>query len=165
MTTTWETTRVRHGTASGWNLHKKLGERACDACAAGKSKYDQSRKAVPVYTIMSRLRGSAQQRAFAALRDQYPEQYRAAYLEARRDLLEERADEIAVARAETHSDADSQMATIFANLHAVLDPDATDRWLATPVKNMGGRTPQELLDAGKLTRVLQLTSYLDPSFG
>ena len=80
---------TRHGTNSGWTKHKKLGERACDACTRAKQEYDKRRKAIPEQTRLNRLNASAQGRAEARLRRMYPEDYAALYAEEKARLVEE----------------------------------------------------------------------------
>ena len=55
---------------------------------------------------------------------------------------------------------------ILQNLHRVLEPSATGRWLETPIPELGGTTPLEMFAHGQLDDLLSVTqSYLDPSFG
>ncbi|TFC19718.1 DUF2384 domain-containing protein [Cryobacterium algoritolerans] len=57
------------------------------------------------------------------------------------------------------------VAEITRNLHGVLKPSATTRWMNTSVPDLNGKTPMDLIKRGQLTPVLALTqSYLDPSF-
>lgn len=69
------TSRVRHGTPSGWRLHKELGQHPCDACYQAKSEYDHRRKAIPEETRKSRLSARAQAKASTELRHQHWEEY------------------------------------------------------------------------------------------
>lgn len=57
------------------------------------------------------------------------------------------------------------IAELLENLHAVLNPKATARWLRTSIKALNGRTPLDLLTRGDTEPVLRLTaSYRDSSF-
>ena len=51
-------------------------------------------------------------------------------------------------------------------LNAVLQPDATGRWLRTPILDLGGKTPLEISKRPRgADRLVELTrSYTDPSF-
>jgi hypothetical protein len=57
------------------------------------------------------------------------------------------------------------VAEMLDNLHSVLKPRATGRWLRTNIPDLGGRTPLEVAASGGLPRVRDLTArYRDPSF-
>lgn len=75
----WQTTTRRHGTQSGWALHKELGEQPCDPCYQAKAAYDQRRKTAPGEVAASRLRARAQRRAHQTLAQLNPTLYRALY--------------------------------------------------------------------------------------
>ena len=60
----------------------------------------------------------------------------------------------------------SFVARILSNLDKVLEREAAPKWLRTPVRDLGGRTPADLIRRNNLDPILTLTeSYLDPSFG
>lgn len=51
------------------------------------------------------------------------------------------------------------------NLHSVVKPKATGRWLRTKIPDLDGRTPLDVVAAGGHSRVRDLTArYRDPSF-
>jgi uncharacterized protein (DUF2384 family) len=57
------------------------------------------------------------------------------------------------------------LAEILINLHRVLRPEATNRWLNTPIPDLGTRTPLEVIRRNDAGAVLEVTrSYLDTSF-
>lgn len=72
---------VRHGTQSGWSLHKKRGERPCDPCYQAKQSYDKRRKAAPESVQHHRDFARAQSRAEGRLRNLYPDVWRVLYAE------------------------------------------------------------------------------------
>jgi hypothetical protein len=85
----WETTRVRHGSHSGWTLHRDLGERPCDPCYKAKQAYDRRRKAAPEETIRNRAHARAQSRAYRELASMFPQLYKQLYEEHRERSFEE----------------------------------------------------------------------------
>jgi SAM-dependent methyltransferase len=88
----------------------------------------------------------------------------ATLLNVRSHLLEEMMHgrrAIPDARIERWND----LLTVLQNLHRVLKPSATGRWLVTSIPDLGGRTPLETISRNEIVRVVKLTeSYLDPSF-
>jgi len=59
----------------------------------------------------------------------------------------------------------SALADVLRNLHTVLKPEATQKWLHTEIPAFDGRTPFDEIRRGRLERVLVLVrSYRDPSF-
>ncbi len=57
------------------------------------------------------------------------------------------------------------LAHILENLHSVLKPSATSKWLHTPIPQLSRRTPFEEMVAGRVARVHALTErYRDSSF-
>ncbi|MGK2855388.1 MAG: antitoxin Xre/MbcA/ParS toxin-binding domain-containing protein [Microbacteriaceae bacterium] len=57
------------------------------------------------------------------------------------------------------------IADILQDLAQILRSDAIGRWLNTQVPDLGGKTPLQMVSAGKANRVAALTrSYLDGSF-
>lgn len=57
------------------------------------------------------------------------------------------------------------LAQILENVHRVLDPEATARWLHTAIPALDGQTPLWMVQHNKAERVLaQTQAYLDPSF-
>lgn len=59
-----------------------------------------------------------------------------------------------------------QLTSLLNTLHLVLEPEATARWLRSEIPALGGRTPLEALDKGRIRDLLDLVqSYTDPSFG
>jgi hypothetical protein len=85
----WETTRVRHGTASGETLHRELGEQPCDPCFRAKQAYDKRRREVPEQTLRNRLSARAQHKAYTELAYMFPQLYRQLYEEHRDRVFEE----------------------------------------------------------------------------
>lgn len=79
----------RHGTLSGALRHSKAGEPPCDACRAAKTAYDKSYRAAEEQTRKSRMHARAQGRANTALRKAHPEEYRALYLAAKAESMNE----------------------------------------------------------------------------
>ena len=86
---TWDTTRTRHGTQSGWRLHQSLGERPCDPCYRAKQEYDARRKASSRQQVKARLAAKAQNRAYMALAHRYPDEYRDLYDQFKREIATE----------------------------------------------------------------------------
>lgn len=57
------------------------------------------------------------------------------------------------------------IAEILLNLHAVLRPEATVKWLRAPIPALDGRTPMAAIQKGDTAKVLEVArSYRDPSF-
>lgn len=83
------TNKTRHGTPTGANLHSRLGEPPCDACAAAKAKYDRRFRMAPKKTRLNRLRAKAQGRAEANMRRNHPEEYRLHYEAELAKILQE----------------------------------------------------------------------------
>ena len=77
--TDWTNTKRRHGTRSGYALHRELGERPCKECVAAQSAYDKRRLMSEDAKVKNRLRASAQQSALLALSHLHPETYRGLY--------------------------------------------------------------------------------------
>ena len=98
MATTWENTTVRHGTQSGWWLHRKLKERPCDPCYNAKAEYDRNIKSAPNRVIMSRLAARAQAMSNKQLRHNHPAEYKALYAANKERLLAEHVKEIELAK-------------------------------------------------------------------
>lgn len=86
MTTTWEQTKTRHGTHSGWQKHQELGERPCDACYAAKQAYDRERLTATDKQKANRARAWAQNHAKTEL----VRRHRAEYLTLYREFKDER---------------------------------------------------------------------------
>lgn len=86
---TFAGTKRRHGTTSGWALHKQLGEDPCPACYTAKSEYDRRRNAAPEEVRRRRLHARAQARANQQLAHRHPSEYRALYEAAKAELLAE----------------------------------------------------------------------------
>lgn len=74
--TTWETTTIKHGTPSGHNLHRSLGETPCTECTQARREYNQKRNKRPEVRRSLSLSGVAQSKAYAALARKYPTEYR-----------------------------------------------------------------------------------------
>jgi hypothetical protein len=99
------------GTPSGWDRHKRQGEKPCDDCASAKREYDARRRLKPEQLLKSRIRATAQIRAYRTLAWRYPDQYRQAYKievirvgeEFAAQLAEQAAER---ALAERHSDGE-----------------------------------------------------------
>lgn len=57
------------------------------------------------------------------------------------------------------------LSELLEDLHFVLRPQATWKWLNTPILELGGRTPNDAITRGKLKAVSAVVqSYRDPSF-
>ena len=81
VTVNWQTTKRRHGTASGYRFHQELGERPCDPCHRAKTAYDVGRRSAPAATLKNRSRAHAQTRAQLRLARIHSDEYRVLYLE------------------------------------------------------------------------------------
>ena len=80
----------RCGSHSGWARHQRANEKPCDACAAAKAAYDKRRLATNSDKKRKALQyARAQGRAERRLARLYPEEYRALYEEAKREILAE----------------------------------------------------------------------------
>lgn len=79
----------RCGTPSGATRHANLGEKACDACALAKKKYDEEYRAAPDRVRRSRLSAKAQSLAHAVLRERHYDEYREAYEKFKAELFAE----------------------------------------------------------------------------
>ena len=88
----WATTRVRHGTHSGWALHTELKERPCDPCYRAKQAYDHRRKSAGLAQLRARKKARAQAIATRRLRRKYPGVWRQLYAEAVAEILAEEQD-------------------------------------------------------------------------
>ena len=86
---TFQGSRTRHGTNSGWRKHQSLGETPCDACWKAKSDYDKRRLQATDQQIKNRKYAKAQNRALMKLKDLYPDAYRDFYEEAKAELMKE----------------------------------------------------------------------------
>lgn len=81
---------TRHGTISGWTLHKKRGQEPCPPCNAAKSEYDGRRRDAPEAVRRNRLHAAAQQAARGELAQKYYEEYRDLYEKHKIRLMRER---------------------------------------------------------------------------
>ena len=79
----------RHGTPAGARRHSEAGEPPCEACRAAKSEYDRRYRAANDKKRMNRLHAKAQNRAERDLRRAHLDEYRALYLEHKRQLIAE----------------------------------------------------------------------------
>lgn len=78
--------KTRHGTHSGFTKHVKAGERPCDPCYRAKEAYDDAYRGQPQQVIKKRLAARAQGRASMALRQKYPEEYKALYAQFKAEI-------------------------------------------------------------------------------
>lgn len=83
------TTPARHGTPSGYNAHRRIGEEACAPCWDAMHEANMRRKSAPDFVVQNRQRARAQSRARARLTRMYPTVYRALYLEELQAVEEE----------------------------------------------------------------------------
>ena len=88
---TWETTRARHGTCSGYVTHQNMGEQPCGPCWQAKSEYEKRRLADPAKKMRNRDAATAQARALRELRLAHEAEYAAMYLKHKAEVLAERA--------------------------------------------------------------------------
>lgn len=79
----------RCGSISGYSAHQERGERACDACAAAKARYDAELLSVPENKLRNRLHAKAQSRAYRALYHKYRDEYDEIYATERDKLYAE----------------------------------------------------------------------------
>lgn len=85
---------VRHGTTSGWSLHKKLGQDPCTPCFLAKQEYDRRWISAPEKTKRNRLHAKAQAKAYQRMAKEFPSLYRRYYEEFRNELLIEAGMEV-----------------------------------------------------------------------
>lgn len=85
----WDTTKVRHGTNSGYRHHQALGQDPCDACYRAKQEYDKERRNQPQQVLQNRLNARAQQKAYGELVRLYPDVYNVLYQKWKTKLEEE----------------------------------------------------------------------------
>lgn len=73
LRTDWTNTMRKHGTISGYSLHKSLKEKPCEPCLLAKKTYDKSRPWRPhpnseYRTLYQRLLAKAQHKSHSELR-------------------------------------------------------------------------------------------------
>lgn len=83
---------ARCGTPSGWNRHRRNGERPCERCVDAKAAYDRRWRAAPERTRRNRRLARARGLALQRLSHRYPEEYSELYREALTELESERDD-------------------------------------------------------------------------
>ncbi len=86
---TFPGSRVRHGTTSGYNLHKELGDEPCNACAMAKAHYDWRWRSSDQNTRKNRLRAKAQALSLAELRRRHADEYDEIYRTTSGDVFRE----------------------------------------------------------------------------
>jgi hypothetical protein len=82
---TFEGSRVRHGTVSGYAIHEKRKERPCDPCYFARQKYDHDLAAQPPKVVANRARAAIQRKALKALVHRHLEEYNELYREFREE--------------------------------------------------------------------------------
>lgn len=82
-----------------------------------------------------------------------------------RQLAPEAAKKIRELSARIANDETEMMRQIAHNLRRVVKPEGTEKWWALPIPAFDGKTPQEMIEAGRVAEVLARTlSYLEPSY-
>lgn len=82
---------ARCGTTSGYQRHRRDGEKPCDACTKATAEYDARRRAQDSEQQKNRLRGRAQSRALLELARRHPAEYQRLYQEAKTEVNAEDA--------------------------------------------------------------------------
>lgn len=98
MSKTFAGSRTRHGTPSGWQKHKEMGDDPCAACFAAKADYDRRRRAAPERQRQARLNARAQSKAYVRLAAMYRDDYRRLYEAAKAELTAEADQNVKEAR-------------------------------------------------------------------
>jgi len=85
--TDWSNTRIRHGTRSGWNLHRKLDQRPCDACYKAQADSNKRYRSSDARTRRARQTTRAQMLAYGRLARNHPEEWRELYEAAKQEII------------------------------------------------------------------------------
>ena len=81
--------KTRHGTTSGYALHKRRDENSCSSCQKAKSIYDRARRELPPRQLLARASSRAQAYANKRLKAAHLQEYHQYYEEGKQQQKEE----------------------------------------------------------------------------